>query len=312
MTPEAWLFRNSSLATSDAPLRLAHPDRPSVDLLLLNRDSSPTLRRHLLLLQHGWPGGKAPWGQILVADLGSTDESHEIATDHGALWIPPENPRAASHEPAADGAGVSLALDASSADIVLVVPADLVRLDLSVLASLALVLVEHPEIALCQGASSSEGCRLSALGIRPFLAALCSPLSVMSDPASPLLALRRSIARELPIARTAGYEPALLVDLHTTKGLPALAQVLAGPMRWRNGDPRDGSSRGFRSHLALLEALRRGGHLSTPGEFGHLLPVPTDWTSTGPKIQTSLEIFPWSPAVPWRDSPAAGTDQGTI
>lgn len=293
MTPEAWLFRNSMLPSRDAPAKLAAHSNLSIDLCLLARDSSATLQRHLLLLRHGWPGGKAPWRRIFVADLGSSDNTCQIAIDAGATLLEADNPRAAMIEPPADGDGLQRALDQSDADVMMVAPANVLRLEMESLATLALALVERPEIALSQGACSAEGCDLSFLGLRPLLAALCPALSVVSDPASPLLALRPDKIRELPLARTGGFEAALLVDCWARYGLASLSQTLTGPSQWHGSDPRRSPSHGFRSHLALLEALRRAQRIATPQEFGHLLPVPQDWSTDGPRIVTQMEVFPW-------------------
>ncbi|MBK9579178.1 MAG: hypothetical protein IPK50_19130 [Fibrobacterota bacterium] len=293
MTPEAWLFRNSILPTRDAPARLASHQQVRIDLCLLARDSSSTLQRHLLLLRHGWPGGKSPWRRILVADLGSSDNTCQIAEEAGATLLAPENPRAAESEPSADGDGLQRALEHSDADILLVAPANVLRLEMDSLATLALSLVERPELALCQGASSVAGSELSLLGLRPLLAALCPPLAVFSDPASPLLAVRPDKIRDLPLAKTGGYEAALVVDCWFKFGLSSLSQVLTGSLEWHDRDPRSAPSHSFRSQLALLEALRRAGRLHTNQEFGHLLPVPQEWSAKGPRILTQMEVFPW-------------------
>lgn len=293
MTPEAWLFRNSLLVGKEAPAKLARLTDRNIDLCLLSRDSSSTLQRHLLLLRHGWPGGQSPWRRILVSDLGSSDNTCQIAAEAGATVVAPENPRAAQCEPSADGDGLHRALSQTDADVLLVAPANLLRLDMDALASLALALLERPELSMVQGAGSVAGSDLSLLALRPLLAALCPPLAVFSDPSSPLLAIRPEAIRQLPLARTSGYEAALLVDCWSKFGLSSLAQVLTGPVQWHHQDPRSTPHHSFRCQLAVLEALRRAQRIQTSQEFGHLLPQPQDWTAQGPRIQTHLEIFPW-------------------
>lgn len=293
MTPEAWLFRNSFLPSRDAPQRL-HGDHPKVGLCLLARNAANTLGRHLLLLQHGWPGGIAPWSEILVADLGCTDSTAEIARLHGGTFIEPLEPLAASLDPAADGDGLFRALAATACEILLVVPADLIRLDLVSVATMICTLVDNPDIQLCLGTSQVDGGPLSALGARPILAALCPELAVISDPTAPILALRTSAIRDLPLARTAGYEAALVVDCAAEHGIQSLAQVKSEPLEWELGDPRLETGRSFRTLVALLEALRRRNHLTTTAELGHLLPRPRDWSDSGPRLVTSLEVFPWA------------------
>ncbi|MBK8802404.1 MAG: hypothetical protein IPN71_10200 [Fibrobacteres bacterium] len=293
MTPEAWLFQNSILPTRDAPARLAAHKAVRIDLCLLARDCSATLQRHLLLLRHGWPGGRSPWNRILVSDLGSSDNTCQIAVDAGVPLLVAENQRAAESEPPADGDGLQRALENTDADILVIAPANVLRLEMESLATLALALVERPELAISQGACSARGSELSMLGLRPLLAALCPPLAVISDPASPLLAVRPDKIRELPLAKTGGYEPALLVDCWHRFGLASLSQVLTGALEWHGPDPRLAPSHGFRSQLAVLEALRRAQRFHTNQELGHLLPVVQDWSATGPRILTQMEVFPW-------------------
>jgi glucosyl-3-phosphoglycerate synthase len=299
VTPEAWLFRNSYLPSRDAPQRLRSA-ASRIGLCLLSRNATTTLGRHLLLLQHGWPGGHSPWSEILVADLGSTDATHEIARQYGGTFLEPVEPLAASLDPSADGDGLYRALARTESEILLVVPADLVRLDLTAVATMIVTLLDNSQIQLCLGTSEVDGGPLAALGARPILAALCPELAVISDPTAPILALRTSAIRELPLARTAGYESALVVDCAAEHGLQSIAQVRSEPLEWEHQDPRLEQGRSFRTLVALVEALRRRGHLSTTAELGHLLPRPRDWSDDGPRLVTSLEVFPW--ARPMADS----------
>jgi hypothetical protein len=293
MTPESWLFRNSFLPSREAPASLK-PSDVRIGLCLLTRNAAFTLGRHLLLLQHGWPGGNAPWSEILVADLGSTDSTLEIAREHGAVVLEPEERLAATLEPAADGDGLRRALAATDSDILLVVPSDLIRLDVASIATMIRSLLDDPAIKLCMGASQVDGGPLSALGTRPILAAIQPELAVVIDPTTPLLALRTTGIRHLPLARTAGYECALVVDCRAEYDLDSLAQVRVPTLEWEVSDPRLDPVRAFKTFVALLEALRRTGHISTTRELGHLFPSPKEWGELGPRLVTSLEVFPWT------------------
>lgn len=293
MTPEAWLFRNSFLPSRDAPATLKSSDL-RIGLCLLTRNAAFTLGRHLLLLRHGWPGGNAPWSEVLVADLGSTDSTLDIAHAHGAVVLEPAERLAATLEPPADGDGLVRALAATKSDILLVVPSDLIRLDVASIATMIRSLLDNPSVQLCLGASEIDGGPLSALGTRPVLAALHPELAAVIDPTTPLIALRTAGIRDLPIARTAGYECALVVDCRSVHGLDSLAQVRVPPLEWEIEDPRLEPGRVFKTLVALLEALRRTGHISTDRELGHLFPRPKEWGDDGPRIVTRLEVFPWS------------------
>jgi glucosyl-3-phosphoglycerate synthase len=292
MTPEAWLFHRSFRATREDPAKLRGCGL-KLGVCVLARNAAATLGRHLLLLQHGWPGGTAPWHEIFVADLGSTDATAEIAREHGAVLSEPADRLVATVESAADGDGLARVLALTESDLLLVVPADLLRVEFGVAASLLAALVQDPCLHLCLSASEPDGGPLATLGTRPVLAALVPELAVVSDPTSPLFALRTSAIRELPLARTGGFECALVAECHLRHGIASIGQVRAPSFEWSDRDPRLDPGRSFRSTLALLETLRASGRISTPRELGHLLPQPRDWADDGPRIVTSLEIFPW-------------------
>jgi len=296
LTPEDWLERRTLIPTPHEARRLPAALREAeltVDLVLLTRDAAATLGRHLLTLRHGWPGGESPFGRILVTDLGSSDGTLDIAEQAQAEAIPPEAPLAASLAPAAHGDGLVRALARSSADLLLVIPARLVRIDLDAIAALVAAFCHHPALQFAQGFQSSSGTELSRLLARPLLAALLPELAVLADPACPVLALRRTAFLATPIARTCGYQPALAVEAWRQGGLDALAQVRIPPLEW--GEQTDGNDAecGFRTGLALLESLRRARRLNVPQELGHLSMSLVDAPSGGLLARTHLDVFPW-------------------
>ena len=292
MTPEAWLFHNSFQPSPDAPAMLRNA-KEKIGVCVLARNASNTIGRHLLLLQHGWPGGTAPWHELIVADLGSTDGTVEISREQAARISEPREKLVASIEPPADGDGLARALAMTESDILLVVPADLIRLDLPSAATLLARLVENPELALCLGAATAEGGPLSTLGTRPVLAALLPELALLSDPTTPLFALRTALIRDLPLAGTSGYECALVAACHLRLGLGSIGQVKVPSLEWNETDPRLDAGRAFRSVVALLETLREAKRITTDRELGHLLPRPREWSDASPRVLTTLEVFRW-------------------
>lgn len=296
LTPEDWLERRTLQPAPQEARHLPGLLRDAgltVDLVLLTRDAATTLGRHLLTLRHGWPGNECPFGRILVTDLGSSDNTLEIAEQAGAETVPPDAPQAASLGPAAHGDGLVRALARSTADLLLVVPARLVRLDFDAVAALLGAFCRLPAVQFAQGFQSAAGSDLSRLLARPLLAALLPELSVLADPACPLLALRRTSFLTVPIARTCGYQPALAVEAWRQGGLDALAQVRIPPLEWGDQGDGDDAGCGFRTGLALLESLRRARRLSVPQELGHLSMSLVDTPVGGLLARTHLDIFPW-------------------
>lgn len=293
MTPESWLSNHSLLPDPAAARRLREASESGTRLgvVLLAHDAATTIGRHLLLLRHGWPGGTAPWTEILVADLGSADSTLDIARTHGAeILAEPDRPA----RTAAMGDGLAQALAKTESDILVVVPASLVRIEIEAVAALMAAMLDHPAARIAMGAESAQGCEISRYSLRPLLSALCPPLSVLSDPATPFLAIRPKDVKALPLARTNGYEAALAVDCWHLHGLESLLQVLTGPLYWSEAaDPRQNSTHAFHAQLAALESLRRAGNLQVPGEFGHILPTPVEWTPEGPRLVSRLEVFDW-------------------
>lgn len=300
-TREQWLQERTSRPAPNAASelsRLLDSAGLVADVLLLGRNCATTLGRHLLTLRHGWPGGGTPFGQILFSDLGSTDATLEIARADGIEVLSPESPRAASLAPAATGDGLVRALGATEADLLLVVPASLVRLDLDAIASLLGAFCRHPTAQLAQGFEGSRGGALSRLLARPILAALHPELSVLADPACPLLAIRPGSFRTVPIARCAGYEPSLVVEAWRLGGLDALCQVRLGALEWGESEADIAPGTESTCSLALLESLRRADRILSDQEFGHLSTTLIDAPDGGLRAQTRLEIFPWTDPTP--------------
>lgn len=300
-TPESWLSDRSPRPEPGEARGLARTLEAAgmtADVLLLGRDCATTLGRHLLTLRHGWPGGGSPFRQILFSDLGSTDATVEIARADGIEVLPPSSPRAASLSPAAGGDGLVRALQATRADLLLVVPAALVRLELDAVAALLGCFPRFPSVHLAMGFEGARGGTLSRLLARPVLSALHPELSVLADPACPLLALRPASFRTVPIARCAGYEPSLAVEAWRLGGLDALCQVRVAPLEWGEAGQEIAPGSEATCALALLESLRRAGRFEPSQEFGHLSTAILDSPGGGLRALTRLEVFPWSTPSP--------------
>lgn len=254
-------------------------------------DDASTLGKHLLALKHGWPGGSSPWCEISVVDLGSLDSTLEIARSQDARILQGEE-RIIPGELPLEGVALVRAIEQLGCEIVLVAPAGLRRIDWERFSGLVLSLLEHPQAVVAIG-YESEPSSLSSLAIRPLLCVLEERLSLVIDPACPALAVRCAGIKQIQLAGTMGYEPALLHEVHQGFGLEGMVQVPIGKLFWSEGERRFQEDVSFRSILALLEAARRHQTHHNNGEFGHLFPTMKISANGVISRKAALQLFPW-------------------
>jgi len=254
-------------------------------------DDAATLGKHLLALKHGWPGGTSPWCEISVVDLGSLDSSIEIARSQDARILQgPE--RIIPGELPLEGVALARAVEQLGCEIVLVAPAGLRRIDWEQFSGLVLSLLEHPQAVVAIG-YEAEPSTLSSLAIRPLLCALEEDLSLLIDPACPALAVRCAGLKQISLAGTVGYEPALLLRVLKRFGLEGIAQAPIGKLFWAEGERRFEEGVSFRSILALLEASKHSNPNHETREFGHLFSTIEIAKDSSVVSRNSLQLFPW-------------------
>jgi hypothetical protein len=187
---------------------------------------------------------------------------------------------------------VARALQASTADILLVLPAHLARIPLAGIAEMVLGMLEWPEVVFVQAFASQQGTHASD-PLRFLLAVLSPHLAGLVAPTSPVLALRCPAARSLPLALSSGYEAALAVDVWKSHGMEGLAQVGIPPLEYHNQHESEEQGQGFRATLAVLEALQRAGQIQLPNVMGHILPILQELPDGKLRERSQLEIFAW-------------------
>jgi hypothetical protein len=291
---EEWLATHTHRTRPAQARELAAKVREShvrLGVVLSVRNDARSLGKHLLALSYGWPGGDSPWCEIAAVDLGSTDASVEIARSQDARLLGgPE--RFLPGDAPAEGLALRRATEQLGCDIVMTVPAGLRRIDWEQASGLVLSLIEHPAAVLAIGFQDVPP-PSSSLALRPLLSALEPDLSLVVDPTCPLLAVRSAAVRELPLALTQGYEPALLLEAWKRHDLDGLCQAPVGTLLWQDGGVRHEEHATFRSMLALLEAAHRQEILDKATPFGHLFSTLSQ-EEDGVRVHAGLQLFRWS------------------
>lgn len=294
MQLEEWFENRCWKQVPEQAKRLSHVVKKTgirLGVVLPCCDDAATLGKHLLALKHGWPGGASPWCEISVVDLGSLDSSIEIARSQDARILQgPE--RIIPGELPLEGIALARAVEQLGCEIVLVAPAGLRRIDWELFSGLVLSLLEHPQAVVSIG-YESEPSPLSSLAIRPLLCALEEDLSLLIDPACPALAVRCAGVKQVALAGTTGYEPALLLNVQKTFGLEGIVQAPIGKLYWSEGERRFQEGVSFRSILALLEASKRNNASRDQREFGHLFSTIESAQSGLMRSKISLQAFSW-------------------
>jgi len=294
MLPEVWLKERSRPRLARQARQLvdrARQEELRLGVVMPAHNAAQTLGKHLLALRHGWPGDVCPWSEIAVVDLGSIDASLEIAQAQEARVLGGEW-QFLPHEPPPEGLALQRGIEQLGCDVLLVVPAQLRKIDWDLASGLVLSLLDAPSAALALGYEGQPS-PASRFALRPLLSVLQSDLAYLSDPCCPVLAVRVSAVRELPLALTVGYEAALALDVCARQGLEGLCQAPVGELLWNEGERNHEEMAAFRSILALMESAQRNGMLSKSGNFGQLFAHMTGMESGELHVRASLEHFRW-------------------
>jgi glucosyl-3-phosphoglycerate synthase len=263
----AWLRRRSTsmadLPSIDALVRLRGDLR--VALVVPALDEAATVGG-LVSAVRGHDGLRSLLDEVVVVDSGSRDATAAVAEAAGARLV--RTADIAPHHPAGGkGGAVWRALQATTADLLVVVDADLEPFDPRWVAALVAPLLLDEDVALVKAAADRPfvvdgvvtdptGGRVTELVARPLISCFWPELAGVAQPLAGEMAARRHLLERLPFAAGYGLEIGLLVDTLRVSGLHAIAQVDLGQRRHRH---RDNAALGRTSAAVLRTGLARAG-----------------------------------------------------
>jgi len=172
--------------------------------------------------------------EIVVVDDGSCDATAARASARGALVVPNEGGPG-------KGQALARAVNATTADLLVFLDADVVNLSERFVTGLVAPLIDGPAVQLVKGTyrralhgRPGEGGRVTELMARPLLDRFFPPLAVIGQPLAGESAIRRSALQELVLEEGYGIEIALLIDVYRRWGIRAIAEVDLGERQHRN------------------------------------------------------------------------------
>lgn len=172
--------------------------------------------------------------ELVVVNDHSNDDTMTVADHHGARVV-------TLHGEGGKGEAMKAGLDATSADLVVFLDADVLNTTSEFVPRLVQPLLERSDIQLVKGYYErplhnmpTGGGRVNELAARPILALLYPGLGEIRQPLAGETAGRRSALESITFESAYGVEIALLIDIARKYGVHGVAQVDLGVRRHRN------------------------------------------------------------------------------
>lgn len=238
--------------------------------------------------------------EIVVLDDGSTDATARVAAEAGARVVAEAGVLPECGPGSGKGNAMWKSLHACSGDLLCWVDADIRNFRAHFVTGLLGPLLTDRGVAFVKGfydrTSNGEpgGGRVTELVARPLLSHLFPRLTGIVQPLAGEYAGRREVLDAVPFVEGWGVELGLLVDVASTFGIDAIAQVDLGVREHRN---RPLADLGPQALAILVTALRRAGLESGP-VAGELL---TRYTPDHGEETIAVEV---RERAPMRDLPA--------
>lgn len=234
-------------------------------VLVPARDEAATVGAVVRALVPLTVGPHAIVDELVVIDGGSSDATVAEAEAAGARVV-------RQGTAGGKGAALALGLEATAAELVVTVDADLAAPDADTVVALARVLADSPSTALVKAAYDrpltldghvrpAGGGRVTELMARPLLAALWPELGWLVQPLAGEWGVRRALVADLALEPGYGVELGLVLDVARTHGVDAIAQVDLGMRTHRHHDLATLGRMATEVLAVALDRLAREGRL---------------------------------------------------
>jgi glucosyl-3-phosphoglycerate synthase len=172
--------------------------------------------------------------EVVVVNDHSSDDTHSVATHHGARVVELVGP-------SGKGQALEAGLRATNSEILVFLDGDVLNTGVDYVARMIQPLLEQPDIHLVKGyyerplhEMPSGGGRVNELAARPILSLLYPGLGEIRQPLAGESAAWRDTLEALDLESAYGVEIAMLIDVAQKYGVSSLAQVDLGIRRHRN------------------------------------------------------------------------------
>lgn len=201
--------------------------------------------------------------ELIVMDHDSTDDTAAVAEQAGAAVIPAESVLADFGPVLGKGDVLWRSIEASSADLIVWIDADLESFTNDYVTRLVAPLLLSRDIALVKGTydralhgDATGGGRVTELAAKPALRLLHPHLAHIQQPLAGEYAIRRDVAEAIAFEVDYGVEVGLLIDVAEQAGVGSITQMDLGIRVHRN---RDLEALGEQSEQVLRAVLARSG-----------------------------------------------------
>lgn len=201
--------------------------------------------------------------ELIVMDHGSSDETAAVAERAGAAVIPADSVLADFGPVLGKGDVLWRSIEASSADFIVWIDADLESFTNDYVTRLVAPLLLSRDISLVKGTydralhgDTTGGGRVTELAAKPVLRLLHPYLGHIQQPLAGEYAIRRDVAEAIAFEVDYGVEVGLLIDVAEHAGVASITQMDLGTRVHRN---RDLGALGEQSEQVLRAVLARSG-----------------------------------------------------
>lgn len=269
VTREEWLLKRTFDGSRTDPVELAAhagPDRPRVSVVIPALNVAPTVGAICTAIRETWMGPGGLVDELVVVDSASTDATAAVAAKAGAQVVQDTDVLPSMGRGRGKGEAMWKSLAATSGEIIVWIDGDIRDFDAMFVPKLLAPLLTDPAIGYVKafydrplGEAPGGGGRVTEICARPLINTFFPELASFIQPLSGEAAGRRDLLERVPFLSGYAVEIGLLIDILTTAGLGAMAQVDLGT-RHHDNQPTEALGRmAYAITHAVLSRIRGDG-----------------------------------------------------